>query len=150
MRALDRQRPFLGRQSEVYTRLQPGEIVVTGPMFEAYIQRATTTGAPIAFAEKVEPVLVSTTNIGVLKGAAHPYVVCLFMAFMVRPEAQQLWDKFSGMTSALVPGTKTHKFLHASKQYSWGRIRIWLKDFPMSTARYADLAGSSTKSLVFS
>jgi iron(III) transport system substrate-binding protein len=115
VKSLAKQRPFLGRQSEIYTRLQLGEVLVSGPMFEAFSYRAKTSGAPIAFAENVEPVLVSTTNIAVLKGAAHPNAARLFLAFMVTPEVQQLWEKFSGMTSALIPGTKTYNFLQGKQ-----------------------------------
>ncbi len=65
--------------------------------------------------------LFSTANIGVLKGAAHPSAARLFLAFMVTPEAQQLWDEFSVMTSAFVPGTKTYKFLQGKQTVFMGQ-----------------------------
>jgi ABC-type Fe3+ transport system substrate-binding protein len=41
----------------------------------------------------------------VLKGARHPNAAHLFAAFMVTPEAQKLWEKEGGVSSALIPGT---------------------------------------------
>jgi iron(III) transport system substrate-binding protein len=111
VRGLARQRPFLGRLAELSTRLELGEILVAAMLAESTVHNATSKGAPISFAEDVQPVLVSVTNIGVLKGAAHPNVAYLFSAFMVSPEAQSLWGKYFGGTSALIPGTKTNKFL---------------------------------------
>lgn len=111
VRGLARQRPFLGRLAELSIRLQLGEILVAAMLAESTVHSAKLKGAPIAFAERVTPVLVTTTNIGVVKGAVHPNAAHLFAAFNVSPEAQELWDKYRGNSSALIPGTRTNKFL---------------------------------------
>jgi ABC-type Fe3+ transport system substrate-binding protein len=115
VKKLAEQRPVLGRLNELAVRLQLGEILVAVMLAESTVHNANSKGAPIAFAEQVEPVLVSVTNIGVLKGAAHPNVAHLFTAFMVSLEAQDLWEKYFGGTSALTPGTKTYRFLKGKK-----------------------------------
>lgn len=40
-----------------------------------------------------------------LKGAQHPNAAHLFAIFMIMPEAQQVWEKAVGVSSALIPGT---------------------------------------------
>jgi iron(III) transport system substrate-binding protein len=111
VRGLAKQKPVLGRLAELATRLQLGEIFVAAMLAESTVHVAKSKGAPVAFAEAVEPVLVTTTSIGVLKGAAHPNAALLFTAFNVSPEAQEIWEKYRGTTSAFVAGTKTSKFL---------------------------------------
>ncbi len=111
VKGLARQRPFLGRLAELSIRLELGEISIAVMLSESTVYTAKAKGAPIAFAEKVEPVLVSTTNIGVLKGAPHPSAALLFTAFNLSPEAQEIWEKYRGHTSAFVPGTRTYNFL---------------------------------------
>jgi iron(III) transport system substrate-binding protein len=111
---LAKQRPFLGRLAELTTRLQLGEILIATMLSESTLHSAKSRGAPIAFAP-VEPVLVSTTNIGVLKGAAHPNAAVLFTAFNLSPEGQELWEQYRGHTSAFIPGTRTHNFLKGKK-----------------------------------
>ena len=43
--------------------------------------------------------------VGVLKGAQHPNAAHLFAVFMTMPEAQQVWERAVGVSSALIPGT---------------------------------------------
>jgi iron(III) transport system substrate-binding protein len=95
VKSLAKQRPFLGRLAELTTRLQLGEILI----------------ATI----NMDPILVSTTNIGVLKGAAHPNAAVLFTAFNLSPEGQDLWEQYRGHTSAFIPGTRTYNFLKGKK-----------------------------------
>jgi ABC-type Fe3+ transport system substrate-binding protein len=104
-------KPFLGRMAEVYTRLELREVLVASMLPDNFTHRAKTSGAPIVHAETVEPVLILPYNVGALKGASHPNAAHLFTYFMVAPEAQSLWDKYSGQTSAFVPGTSTSNFL---------------------------------------
>jgi len=51
----------------------------------------------------------------VLKGAPHPNIGHLFAAFMTTPEAQELWEKYSGHTSAFVSGTTVYKYAQKHK-----------------------------------
>jgi iron(III) transport system substrate-binding protein len=111
VKGLAKQRPFLGRLAEVYTRLELGEIIAAPIFPDLFIQRAKRTGAPIAFAEKVEPVLMLAQNIAVLRGAAHPNLGHLFSTFAVSPEAQTVLEKYLGQSSVLIPGTPANNFL---------------------------------------
>lgn len=111
VKSLAKQRPVLGRLAELSTRLQLGEILIAAMLSESTVHTVKRKGAPIAFAERVEPVLVSTTNIGVLKGAAHSNAAILFTIFNLSPEAQDIWEEYRGHTSAFVQGTRTHNFL---------------------------------------
>jgi iron(III) transport system substrate-binding protein len=108
---LARQRPFLGRQAELSTRLQLGEILLAAGLPDSQVKRAQERGAPVIFAEKIEPVIVLGYNAGVMKGATHPNAGHLFAAFMVTPEAQTIWEKYRGQSSAFVPGTRLNSFL---------------------------------------
>src|SRR3990172_2794453 len=115
VKALARQQPFLGRLGDTYTRLQLGEILIAVTLTDDFIHRAKVKGAPLAFAEVVEPVISPSYNIGVLKGARHPSVGHLFAAFFTTPEAQELWEKYTGMSSAFVPGTPAHRYAQGKK-----------------------------------
>jgi len=111
VKGLAEQQPFLGRIAEVYARLELGEILVAPIFTDGFVQRAKRTGAPVAFAHKVEPVLLVPANIAVIKGAAHPNAAHLFIGFMISPEAQIIWDKYRGQSSALVRGTEAYNFV---------------------------------------
>ena len=49
-------------------------------------------------------------HVGVLKNAPHPNVGHLIAAFMASAEVQPAWPKYTGHTSAHVPGTEAYKF----------------------------------------
>ncbi len=50
------------------------------------------------------------TNTLTPRGARHPNVGRLFAAFLTTPEAQEIWERYNGQTSAFVPGTTTYKY----------------------------------------
>ncbi|MGE5305839.1 MAG: ABC transporter substrate-binding protein [Alphaproteobacteria bacterium] len=112
VKALAAQEPVLGRLSELYSRLLLGEISVAATLTDSNINEAKKTGAPVVFAEAVEPVVSPAYHAGVLKGAAHPDTGHLFAIFLTSNEAQGIWEKFNGQSSAFIPGTSTYKFLH--------------------------------------
>jgi len=66
-------------------------------------------------AEGIEPVISPAYNAGVLKGAPHPNVAHLFAVFLTAPEAQEIWEKYGGQTSAFVPGTTAYKYAQGKK-----------------------------------
>ena len=105
------QQPFLGTLAELSTRLQLGEILIAITFIDQFIYTAQVKGAPLVFAEGIEPVVSPTWHAGVLKGALHPKAGHLFTVFLLTPEAQKIWEKFTGGTSAFVPGTKTYEYL---------------------------------------
>jgi len=126
IRSLSKQDPFLGRLGELYTRLQLGEIVVAVDLTDQYIHIAKQSGAPITFSESVDPVIALGYNAAVLKGAAHPNVGHLFVAFLTTLPAQHIWERYMGQTSAFVAGTKAAGFVK-------GRQALFLeeKDTPL-------------------
>jgi ABC-type Fe3+ transport system substrate-binding protein len=105
----------LGRMAEIYTRLLLGEVLLSLTLTDDFISRAKKTGAPIVQAEKVEPVIAPAYQIGVLKGAPRPNTGHLFALFMTTPEAQQIWEQFTGQASAFTPGSQTHKRLQGKQ-----------------------------------
>jgi len=110
VRALVKQEPNLGLLGQIYTRLQVGEILVAATLTDSFIHRAKATGAPIVHAEGIEPVIAPAYHAGVPKGARHPNVGHLFAVFLNTLEAQEVWDKYGGQSSAFVPGTTVYKY----------------------------------------
>jgi iron(III) transport system substrate-binding protein len=105
VKALAQQNPVVGELGPTYTRLQLGEIVVAFSLTDSYIYLAKQTGAPIASADEVQPVIAPSYHVGVLKGAQHPSAAHLFAVFMTTPESQKIWERTVGVSSALIPGT---------------------------------------------
>jgi iron(III) transport system substrate-binding protein len=115
VRALAKQEPILGTLANLYTRLQVGEILLAATLTDSFISQAKKEGAPIVFAEGLDPVISPTYNAGVPKGARHPNVGHLFAAFLTLLEAQEVWEQFNGQTSALIPGTTAHKYAQGKR-----------------------------------
>ena len=115
VKELAKQTPMLGSLATITTRLQLGEILIAVTLVDSFIHRAKVTGAPIVFAEGIEPVISPTFSAGVLKGARHPNAAHLFAVFLTTPEAQQIWEKFLGESSAFVPGTTAYKYAQGKK-----------------------------------
>lgn len=115
VKALAKQQPILGTLGQLYTRLQLGEVLVSVTLHDGFINQAKTKGAPIAFAEGVEPLISPSLQVGVLKGARHSNAGYLFAVFLVTPAAQEIWEKYTGQSSAFVPGTSAHKYFQGKK-----------------------------------
>lgn len=115
VKALAKQELVLGRLAELYSRLLLGEISVAVTLTDSNINQAKKTGAPVVFAEDVQPVISPAYHAGVIKGAPHPNTAHLFALFLTTDEAQKIWEKFNGQTSALIPGTKTYKYLQGKQ-----------------------------------
>jgi iron(III) transport system substrate-binding protein len=106
------QKPVLGRLSELYNRLLLGEISIAVTLTDSNINEAKKSGAPVVFAEDIQPVISPAYHAGVVKGAPHSNTGHLFAIFLTTDEAQEIWEKHNGQTSAFIPGTNTYKFLH--------------------------------------
>jgi ABC-type Fe3+ transport system substrate-binding protein len=115
VRAVAKQDPILGSLANLYTRLQIGEILLAVTFVDSFISQAKKDGVPIVFAECLDPVISPTYNAGVPKGASHPNVGHLFTVFLTSLEAQGLWEKFNGQTSALIPGTTAYKYAQGKR-----------------------------------
>lgn len=115
VQALANQQPILGTLANLYTRLQVGEILIATTLTDSFISRAQKDGAPIVFVEGVEPVVSPAYNAGVPKRASHPNVGHLFAVFLTSLEAQAVWEKYNGQTSAFIPGTNAHKYTQGKR-----------------------------------
>ena len=120
VKALAGQSPVLGELGPTYTRLQLGEILVALSLTDSYINVARQSGAPIAEAVDVQPVVAPSYHVGVLKGAQYPNAAHLFAVFMTMPESQQVWEKTVAVSSALIPGTTYY-------QKAQGKQMIYLR-----------------------
>lgn len=109
-RALAKQNPVPGKLGELYTRLQIGEIALTTTLTNSFIIRAQKEGAPLEHAQ-VQPVVAPAYHIGVLKGSRRTHAGHLFASFLLSPEAQSIWERYNGQTSAFVPGTKMYNYV---------------------------------------
>jgi iron(III) transport system substrate-binding protein len=110
VKKLSAQKPLLTRAGEMAQRLILGEVLVSATLQDSQLHESQQSGAPLAFAEKVQPVISPEYHVGVLKGAPHPNVGHLFVIFMASPDVQAIWKKHTGHTSAYVPGTDAYKF----------------------------------------
>jgi iron(III) transport system substrate-binding protein len=110
IKKLSAQKPLLTRAGEMAQRLILGEVLVSATLQDSQLHEAKESGAPLAFAEQVSPVVSPEYHVGVLKGSKHPNVGHLMVAFMASAEVQPVWKKYTGHTSAYVPGTDAYNF----------------------------------------
>jgi iron(III) transport system substrate-binding protein len=110
IKKLSAQKPLLTRAGEMAQRLILGEVLVSATLQDSQLHESQQSGAPLAFAEQVSPVISPEYHAGVLKNAPHPNVAHLFVIFMASADVQDIWKKHTGHTSAYVPGTDAYKF----------------------------------------
>jgi ABC-type Fe3+ transport system substrate-binding protein len=115
IKKLSAQKPLLTRAGEMAQRLILGEVLVSATLQDSQLHEAKESGAPLAFAEQVSPVVSPEYHVGVLKNSAHPNVGHLMVAFMASAEVQPAWQKYTGHTSAYVPGTPAYKFVQGKQ-----------------------------------
>jgi iron(III) transport system substrate-binding protein len=113
--ALAKQEPILGTLANLYNRLLVGEILLISTLTDSFISQAKHDNAPIVFAEALDPIISPTYNAGVPKGARHPNAGHLFAVFLTHLEAQEVWEKHNGQTSALIPGTTAYKYAQGKR-----------------------------------
>jgi iron(III) transport system substrate-binding protein len=111
VKALTKQDLILGRLGEIYSRLLLGEIVVAVSLSDSEIKSEKNKNAPVVFAESVSPLIAPAYHAGVPKNAAHPKVAHLMAAYLTTPEAQKIWEKYAGQSSAFIPGTAAYKYV---------------------------------------
>ncbi len=111
VKALTKQNLILGRLGEIYNRLLLGEIVVAVSLSDSEIKSEKNKNAPVVLAESVSPLIAPAYEAGVPKNAAHPKVAFLMAAFLTTPEAQKIWEKYAGQSSAFIPGTSAYKYV---------------------------------------
>jgi iron(III) transport system substrate-binding protein len=110
VRALAKQEPIPGKLAELVTRLEIGEILLASTLTDSFIHRSKATGSALLHAQ-VQPIVSPAYHAGVLKGAPHPNAAHLFAFFLTSLEAQKIWQKYGGQSSAFVPGTEMHRYV---------------------------------------
>ncbi len=115
VKALAEQKPILGALGNLYARLQVGEIKVIVALISGFIFEAEKKGAPVVFADAVQPVIAPAYHAGVIKGATHRHAAHLFSVFLTTSEAQTILEQHTGYGSAVVRGTRTNKFVAGKK-----------------------------------
>ncbi|MGH7830489.1 MAG: ABC transporter substrate-binding protein, partial [Candidatus Binatia bacterium] len=80
VKKLAAQQPTLGRAGEMAQRMLIGEVLLSATLQDSQLHEAEEKGAPLAFAEEVQPVISPEYHVGVLKGAPHPNTGHLFVA----------------------------------------------------------------------
>jgi iron(III) transport system substrate-binding protein len=110
VRALAKQDPIPGKLAELVTRLEIGEILLTSTLTDSFIHRTKATGSSLAHAQ-IQPVVSPAYHAGVLKGSRHPNAAHLFAVFLTSLEAQKIWERYGGQSSAFVPGTAMHRYV---------------------------------------
>jgi iron(III) transport system substrate-binding protein len=133
------QKPVLGRLAELYSRLLLGEISIAVTLTDSNINDAKKTGAPIVFADAIQPVIAPAYQIGVLKGAQNPSTGHLMAIFLTSKEAQDIWEKYNGQTSAFVPGTPAYKFLKGKQALFMNQNQA--KDIDRLAREYGKILG---------
>src|SRR5262245_12992002 len=111
VKALTKQDLILGRLGEIYSRLLRGEIVVAVSLTDSEIKSEKNKNAPVVFAEAVTPLLSPAYHAGAPKNAPHPKVAHLMAAYLTTPEAQKIWEKYAGQSSAFISGTAAYKYV---------------------------------------
>src|SRR5204862_5180848 len=110
-----KQELILGRLGEIYSRLLLGEIVIAASLSDSELKSEKNKNAPVVFAESVSPLIAPGYDAGVPKNAAHPKTGHLFAAYLTTAEAQKIWERYAGQSSALIPGTSAHKYVQGKK-----------------------------------
>ena len=112
---LSKQDLVLGRIAEIVQRLQLGEVQVATSILDAHVFQSKKTGAPVALAEEVSPIVGYTVQASVLKGARHPNAGHLFAAFLTTPEVQKIMYADFGESLHTVSGTPAYNLVKSKK-----------------------------------
>ncbi len=115
VKALARQDLMLGRMGEIFSRMLLGEVLVAVTLTDDELKTDRNKTAPVAHAEKVEPVVAPAYLAGVPKGAKHPNAAHLFAVFLTTAEGQKIWEQYGKLSSAFVPGTTAYKYAQGKK-----------------------------------
>ncbi len=128
VKALTKQDLILGRLGEIYNRLLLGEIVVAVSVSDSELKSEKHKTAPVVLAESVSPLISPAYDAGVPKNAAHPKVAHLLAAYLATPEAQKIWEKYAGQSSALIPGTTAYKYVQKKQVVYMNQDRAEMVD----------------------
>lgn len=110
VQALAKQEPIPGKLAELVTRLEIGELTLASTLTDSFIHRSKRSGSSLVHAQ-IQPIVSPAYHAGVLKGAPHPNAAHLFALFLTTLEAQNIWEKYGGKSSAFIPGTAMHRYV---------------------------------------
>lgn len=136
-------KPILGRPGEQFNRLITGEVLLCATLQNSFIHRAKRRGAPLVQAEGIEPVISPQYHAGVPKNAPHPNAGHLMVAFLTTPEGQKIWEKYTGHSSAFVPGTTAYRYAQGKQVLFMTQDQA--KDVSRLSKEYGSMLGFRTK-----
>lgn len=134
------QSPRLGPPQDVTQRLQLGEIYLAATQLDNHLRTAQKRGAPIAWAEEVQPVLIQSLTLGPIKGGPNPNAAILFAGLLASKRGQALWLEFQEQSSIFVEGSPYWKFVQG-KQYILLREDFMEKELEARTTKYGRMLG---------
>lgn len=132
--------PRLGPPADLNQRVQLGELHVLATQVDNFIRVARRTGAPVVWAEDVQPILLQSIMAGPIKGGPNPNAAILFCGFLGSQEGRDLWHEFQEQSSIFVPGTRYQTFVQG-KEYIILREDFMEKELEERTAKYGRLIG---------
>lgn len=132
--------PRLGPPADLNQRVQLGELHVLSTQVDNFIRVARRTGAPVVWAEQVQPILLQSIMAGPVKGGPNPNAAILFCGFLGTPEGRELWQEFQEQGSIFIQGTPYQTFVQG-KEYIILREDFMEKELDERTAKYGRLIG---------
>ncbi|MDP2726867.1 MAG: extracellular solute-binding protein [Dehalococcoidia bacterium] len=137
---LVKQDPIFAEISQVVPRVASGEYPVAAYIPSGQVFQAQKQGAPVEFADEVDPVRGQDYLLSVPKKAQHPNAAKLFVGFNMSQEAQQVWWEEAGRSSHLVPESPMVPVLKG-KKLVFGTTEFDLKESPRLTEKYSKILG---------
>jgi iron(III) transport system substrate-binding protein len=124
IKKLSAQKPLLTRAGEMAQRLILGEVLVSATLQDSQLHESKESGAPLAFAEEVSPVISPEYHVGVLKNSVHPNVghAKIHRPYLGVCSGNQRLQVRSGQEGALHetgPSRKSRQNSATNRQDSW-------------------------------
>ena len=109
---LSQQNPMLGQSAETGQRLQSGEALIAATVQMEVFTQAQKTGAPVALAKDVQPVIIVDWAVSVPKRAKNPSAARLFAGFMASNEGRMPFETRLGLSSIRDRGSLGYEYTH--------------------------------------
>ena len=109
---LSQQNPMLGQYAETGQRLQSGEALIAATVQMEVFTQAQKTGAPVALAKDVQPVIIVDWAVSVPKRAKNANAARLFAGFMAGGEGRTLFEKRLGLSSIRDRGSLGYEYTY--------------------------------------
>ena len=109
---LSQQNPMLGQSPETGQRVQSGEALIAATVQMEVFTQAQKTGAPVALAKDVQPVIIVDWAVSVPKRAKNANAARLFAGFMAGGEGRPLFEKRLGLSSIRDRGSLGYEYTY--------------------------------------